>query len=229
MQFWFPKLEWSTVAFLQMLIWDIAANPSDRLRLILHFYVASCVMVLVHKTWALLALMRPMNLRIGRGVLLCGFLICRGLACQPLLTAVSSDDPAAGSVQSLKMASSLIGLGMTNLSAVLAMQLDTLDTFLLCFAHFFACAVWAALALQMPAGETLQTLILGHVLVACVCVWQQHEQERFDRISFEQELLVSRGVLLRSADNVVRQRMQADYSFCYRALHQARTVQHINF
>eukprot|EP00930_Biecheleria_cincta_P037427 TRINITY_DN25688_c0_g1_i2.p1 TRINITY_DN25688_c0_g1~~TRINITY_DN25688_c0_g1_i2.p1 ORF type:complete len:445 (+),score=99.04 TRINITY_DN25688_c0_g1_i2:26-1360(+) len=229
LQHWSPKLDWSVIAFLQMFIWDLAANPSFRLRLLFLFYAASMVLVFAHKCFVLILPCRPVHLRAGRGVLMCSFFLGRWLACQPLLVAPVPDDPAAMSVQSLKVASSLIGLGMTNLSAVLALQLDTLDTFLLCVSHFIACATWAVVALQIAAGEALQTLILGHCVVACVCIWQQHEQERFDRISFEQELLMARGLLLRNSDNVARQSAQADFSCAYQVLHQARVVQHINF
>ncbi|CAE8649096.1 unnamed protein product, partial [Polarella glacialis] len=173
-------------AVLQMLIWDLAANPSHRLRLILYFYVTFVVLVGMHKCTSFALRGQPIHVRIGRGVLLCSFFLGRGLVCQPMLVTAPPDDHVTRSVQSLKMASSLTGLGMTNLSAVLALQLHTFDTLLLCTAHFIACGVWAAVALQVPSGDTLHTLIVAHSLVACVCVWQQHEQERFDRVSFEQ-------------------------------------------
>merc|ERR1719215_848133 len=118
---------------------------------------------------------------------------------------------------------------MTGLSAILALRVHTLDTLLLCLAHGLACLSWGALALQQPLGTSWRTLLAGHALVACVCVWQQHEQERLERGAFEQELLMERGRLLRVCDHIVRQGTQADFTRSMQVLFRTRCVEHLNF
>jgi len=230
MQQWAPRLDWSAVAFLQMLLWDLVANPPHRMYLVLRFHGAFIALVLVHKAVFLALRGRPFKWRKSRGALLCSFLLGRGLVCHPLLASafpIGTSEDAKDS-HGVRVATSLIGLGMTNLSAVLALQLHTLDTLLLCAAHGVACLCWAMLALHIPSGDAWHTLIAGHSLVACVCVWQQHEQERFDRCSFEQELLMERGLLLRSSDNLARQTSQTDFGMGVQFLSRARQVEHIH-
>jgi len=229
MQQWSPRLDWSVMALLQMLLWDVAANPSYRLGLVLRFYGAFLAMVLLHKLMFVVARERPQPWRKSRGVLLCSFLLGRGVVCHPLLTGAlrtdASMEPAREAAQSGVV---VIGLGMTNLSAVLALQLGTLDTLLLCVVHGLACACWAGLTFQITSGDAWYTFVAGHLLLACVCVWQQHEQERFDRYSFEQELLMERGTLLHSSDCLVRQGTQVDFNMAMQVLYKARSSEHLN-
>eukprot|EP00747_Dinoflagellata_sp_TGD_P220121 gnl/TRDRNA2_/TRDRNA2_92133_c0_seq1.p1 gnl/TRDRNA2_/TRDRNA2_92133_c0~~gnl/TRDRNA2_/TRDRNA2_92133_c0_seq1.p1 ORF type:complete len:430 (-),score=70.88 gnl/TRDRNA2_/TRDRNA2_92133_c0_seq1:180-1469(-) len=232
MQHWSPRLDWSGVALVQMLIWDLAANPSYRISLVIRFYVAFVVMVLIHKVVFVAVRGRPRHWSMSRRLLLCGFLLGRGLACHPLLADAVPDEQnqAVQQMQAahhVRAATSLIGLGMTNLSAVLALQLHTLDTLVLCLTHGVACVWWAWLALRVPSGDAWPTLLAGHSLVACVCVWQQHEQERFERANFEQELLVARGMLLRSSDGLVRKSTEAEFNFNMHLLHRARCAEHL--
>mmetsp|Transcript_100392 Transcript_100392/g.313743 ORF Transcript_100392/g.313743 Transcript_100392/m.313743 type:complete len:708 (-) Transcript_100392:87-2210(-) len=230
MQQWSPKMDWSLMAFLQMLLWDVAANPSYRLGLVLCFYGAFMTMVLLHKITFVVARERPLPWRKSRGVLLCSFLLGRGVVCHPVITGSLLTEPFTESAREAAVSGVVvIGLGMTNLSAVLALQLHTLDTLILCVTHGLACACWAGLALQITSGDAWHTLVAGHVLVACVCVWQQYEQERFDRFSFEQELLTERGTLLHSADSLVRQGTQADFNFAMQVLYKARAVERLHF
>lgn len=236
MQHWSPRVDWSAVALLQMLLWDVAANPPYRLSLVLHFYGCFAASVALHRLLFLATRDRPWRWRATRGVLLCGFLLGRGVVCHPLLSepptlgaSTSAAAEAEESIRGVRAASSLIGLGMTNLSAVLGLQLHTFDTLLLCVAHNLACTCWAILALHMPLGGSWHMLVTGHSLVACVCIWQQHEQERYDRSSFEQEMLMERGILLRSSDCIVRQGAQADFPACMRLLFWARCAEHLNF
>mmetsp|Transcript_98524 Transcript_98524/g.299026 ORF Transcript_98524/g.299026 Transcript_98524/m.299026 type:complete len:270 (-) Transcript_98524:155-964(-) len=225
MQQWSPRFDWSAIAVVQMLVWDLAANPRYRMGLVLRFYGAFMAMVLLHKALFLAARGRPRSWRKSRGVLLCSFLLARGVVCHPLLSTTFPDEQR----ESTQSGVVVIGLGMTNLSAVLALQLHTLDTLLLCVAHGLACTCWTGLAMQIPFGDAWHTLVAGHALVAIVCVWQQHEQERFNRYSFEQELLMQRGMLLRSADCLVRQGAQADFNWNLHQLVKARQVEHVNF
>jgi len=162
---------------------------------------------------------------------LCAFFVGRGLVCHPLLALAAAADEAENKALAIHAATSLIGLGMTNLSGVLALQLNTLDTLMLCAAHLVASACWILLTFRTSpsGGEGWHTLLAGHSLVACVCVWQQHEQERLDRSSFEEELLMERGLLLRSADCLARQSTEANFAVCLGLLHRARRVEHLRF
>lgn len=223
---WCPRFEWSSVALLQMLIWDLFSNPRYRLSLVAHFYFAFVTLVTVHVL--LFAALRgpPRWWRISRGVLLCGLLVGRGMVCHPLFLQKLPELEEHKAAVTVHAATSLIGIGMTNLSGVLALQLHTLDMLLLCTAHGFA---WLWFTLAIPSGEGWQTLIAGHTLVAFVCVWQMHETERFDRNHFEESLLMERGMLLRSSDCLVRQGTEADFGASMRVLHRARVVEHIYF
>jgi hypothetical protein len=226
MQQWSPRLEWASVALVQMLIWDLFSNPQYRLTSVVHFYIAFTALVTLHA--ALFTALRgaPYWWRISRGVLLCGLLVGRGVVCHPLLLSELPETEAQRTAITVHAATSLIGIGMTNLSGVLALQLHTLDTLLLCIANGIA---WFWVTLTMPSGEGWQTLVAGHSLVAFVCIWQQHEQERFERSRFEEELLMERGMLLRSSDCLVRQGTEADFSASMRLLRRARVVEHIHF
>lgn len=223
---WSPRFEWSSVAWLQMFVWDLVANPRYRLSLICHFYVAFVALVTVHASLFMALRGPPRWWRISRGFLLCSFLVGRGIVCHPLFMSGIPDSDEQKTAWTVHAATSLIGIGMTNLSGVLALRLHTLDTLLLCVAHGFA---WFWVTMTIPSGEGWQTLLAGHSLVAFVCVWQQHEQERFERSCFEEELLMERGMLLRSADCLVRRGTEADFGTNIRLLHRARVAEHIHF
>jgi len=121
--------------------------------------------------------------------------------------------------------------GIVATGLILALQLHKLDTLLLCATHGVACACWAGFAaLHLPASDTWwHHLAAVHLLVACVCVWQQHERERLGRHSFEQELLMERGRLLHASECLSRQGTQVDFSAGMQLLYQARSVEHLNF
>eukprot|EP00927_Polykrikos_kofoidii_P079633 TRINITY_DN76427_c0_g1_i1.p1 TRINITY_DN76427_c0_g1~~TRINITY_DN76427_c0_g1_i1.p1 ORF type:complete len:417 (-),score=45.33 TRINITY_DN76427_c0_g1_i1:46-1215(-) len=232
MQHWSPRIDWSAVALVQMFLWDVAANPPYRLSLVLHFYGCFAASVVLHRLLFLANRGRPRRWRTTRGILLCGFLLGRGVVCHPVLSEPPTHGDFGGaeeSLQTVQAASSLIGLGMTNLSTVMGLQLHTFDTLLLCVAHNLACTCWAVLALHMPLSGSWHMVLAGQTLVACVCIWQQHEQERFDRNSFEQEMLMERGILLRSSDRIARQGTQAEFSSCMRVLYRIRCAEQLNF
>jgi len=227
-QQWCLRVDWSIVAFLQILAWDLTANPPYRFTLVIYFNCAFLAMVLIHKV-LFLAFGGCLQIwKVSRSALLCCFLLGRGAVCHPVFGAALPDDPVASSAQSVQAASSLIGLGMTNLSAVLALQLHTLDTLLLCITQGLACVCWTYVAIDILSDDAWNMLIVGHSLVAVVCVWQQHHQEKLDRSSFEQKLVMQRSLLLQSADRMVRQCTKADFNKSTVLLYRVRCVEELN-
>jgi len=229
MQQWCPRLDWSGLALVPMFVWDVAANPQYRFTLVFRFYLFFVALVVLHKMFFLASRGKPTSWRLSRGALLCSFLLGRGLVCHPPFADTFPEDQILKSTGHVRGATSLIGLSMTNYCAVLALQLHTLDTLMLCLTHGLACTSWAWLALRVPSGDVWQTLLAGHFLmasqIACACIWHQHEQERFERGNFEQELLMERGMLVRSSDCVVRQGTEDDFSIGMRVLYRARCAE----
>jgi len=233
MQYWTPRFDWSLAAMVQMLAWDLAAGLGHRLRLVLRFYATFAAMVLLHKVLFLALRGRPQGWRWSRGLLLCGFLLGRSVVCHPLLPAAfpdtGQDQLPDSDLPWLLYEVAQSGVVATGL--ILALQLHKLDTLLLCSTHGLACGCWAGLAVfHMPSSETWwHHLAAVHLLVACVCVWQQHERERLSRDSFEQELLMERGRLLHASECLIRQGNQIDFGIGIQKLYQARSVEHLNF
>jgi len=224
---WSPRLEWSSVALFQMLLWDLVSSQRYRMLLVVHFYLAFVTMVFIHTTLFVAIRANPQWWRISRGVLLCGFLVGRGFVCHPFLSGPLPETEAEKTAFGVHATTSLIGIGMTNLSGFLALQLHTLDTLLLCLAHG---TTWLWVMLCMPSDvDSWIVLLAGHLIVSCVCVWQQREQERFERASFEEELLMERSMLLRSSECLARRGTQADFRRCMHLLHRARMTEHLNF
>jgi len=233
MQYWTPRFDWCVAAVVQMLAWDLVAGRGHRLELVLCFYAAFAAMVVLHKVLFLALRGRPQSWRRSRGLLLCGFLLGRGVVCHPLLPAAFPDarQDLSPNPDLPWLLNEVAQSGVVATGLILALQLHKLDTLLLCATHGMACACWAGLAaLHLPSSDTWwHHLAAVHLLVACVCVWQQHDRERLSRHSFEQELLIERGRLLRVSDSLTRQGTQVDFGVGIQLLCQARSVEHLNF
>jgi len=233
MQYWTPRFDWSVAAVVQMLAWDLVAGRGHRLELVLCFYAAFAAMVVLHKVLFLALRGRPQGWRRSRGLLLFGFLLGRSVVCHPLLPAAFPDeeqDPSPNPDLSLLL-NELAQSGVVATGLIFALQLHKLDTLLVCATHGVACACWAGFAaLHLPSSDTWwHHLAAVHLLVACVCVWQQHDRERLGRHSFELELLMERARLLRASENLSRQGTQVDFGVGIQLLYQARSVEHLNF
>ena len=99
-----PCFDWSSVAPLQMLLWDLAVNPSYRAPMVFHFYIAFVVLAVVHQAFFLACHGNLRHWRLSRGAVLCTLLIGRGVACLPPLL------PGVGkSTEHLQAATSLAG------------------------------------------------------------------------------------------------------------------------
>jgi len=233
MQSWTPQLDLSVAAVVQMLAWDLAAGFGHRLGLVLRFYAAFAARVLFHKALFLALRGRPQGWRRCRGLLLCGFLLGRGVVCHPVLPAAFPDTGQDSSVNPdlpwllYEIAQS----GVVATGLILALQLHTLDTLLLCITHGVACACWAGFAaIHFTSIDAWwHHLAVVHLLVTCICFWQQHERERLSRHAFEQELLMERGRLLHASECLIRQGTQVDFGIGIQLLYQARSVEHLNF
>jgi len=230
MQQWLPRFDWSCIALLQMLLWDVVANPPYRVMMVLHYYVAFSLVVFLHKATLLAFRGEPWMWRWTRCALLCGFLLGRGAVCHPSIGEQHADARGASAQRSdeAQSTSGIIGLGMTGLSSILALRVHTLDTLLLCAAHGAACMIWGLLSASVTLGSnTWHTLLASHAMIALVCVWQQHEQERYERIAFEQELLMERGKLLRACDHIERRGSHSDFVLGMQLLYRARLVEQV--
>lgn len=223
-QQWTPCFDWSSVAPLQMLLWDLAVNPSYRAPMVFHFYIAFVVLAVVHQAFFLACHGNLRHWRLSRGAVLCTLLIGRGVACLPPLL------PGVGkSTEHLQAATSLAGLGMTNLLAVLALHMHTLDALILCTLQGIAGTVWSCFVLTLPFMDLCHTLLVSHTLVVCICIRVKYEQECAERLTFDQELLMNRGALLRTSDGLSRQCPTSDFNLGLRLLRQARCCDSLNF
>merc|ERR1712187_1087008 len=101
--------------------------------------------------------------------------------------------------------SSVIGLGMTNLSMVFMQQMQTIDMLFFCLMNGVVFIVWIIFVLRMPLTDALHTAYVGSIVVAAVCVRQQRDLEDIERRTFENKLLNARGMLMRSADRIALQ------------------------
>eukprot|EP00913_Durusdinium_trenchii_P027598 g25886.t1 len=156
-----------------------------------------------------------------------------GIICQPLLVLASS--PSSSELQALQVEafSSVIGLGMTNLSMVFMQQMQTVDTLLFCFINGVVFILWIIFVLQMPLTDALHTAYVGSIVITLVCVRQQRDLEawkqRLERKSFDHQLLNTRGLLLRGAEQVRRQSTEVEFGFQMTLLERARCVEDLNF
>ncbi|CAK0880162.1 unnamed protein product, partial [Prorocentrum cordatum] len=106
-----------------------------------------------------------------------------------------------GAVQ-VEAFSSVVGLGMTNLSMVFMQQLQTVDMLLFCLANGAVFILWIIFVLQMPLTDALHAAYVGSIVVTAVCVRQQRDLEDIERRTFDHELLQARGMLVRTADRI---------------------------
>jgi len=203
---WWLSLDWSSVALLLMLAWDVTMNPPYRVGLVLLFYAAFAAGLLLRKVLLFAAPSPPRERRIWHNVLLCIFFFGRCLVCQPLLVNIATEGSRPFRTLQVEAFSSVIGLGMTNLSMVFMQQMQTVDMLLFCFVNGIVFILWIVFVLQMPLTDALHTAYVGSIVVTAVCVRQQRDLEDIERRTFEHELLHARGMLVRSADRI---RMQA--------------------
>jgi len=233
MQYWTPRFDWSLAAVVQMLAWDLAAGLGHRFAVVLRFYAMFAAMVFSHKMLFIALRGRPRGWRLSRGLLLCSFLLGRGVVCHPILPAAfpEAKQELSPNPDMSWLLYEVARSGVVATSLILALQLHKLDTLLVCGAHGLACACWAGLAaLHMPSNDALwHHPAAVHLLVTFGCVWQQHELERLGRHSFEQELLMERGRLLRASESLTRQGTQVDFTIGMQLLYHARSVEHLNF
>lgn len=228
MQQWWPRVDWSAVALSPMFIWDILANPPYRFSLVLLFYGSFAGVLLMHNVLFFATRTRPWRRRVWHNVFLCLFFLGRCIICQPLFSLIFFEGETIQNTQ-VQAATSLMGLSLTNLPMVFTLQLQTLDMIIFCFVHGVVSIVWILFALQIPLANALHTLYVGNFFVSCVCIWQQHEREKYERRSFEHELMMERGLLLRSADRLVRQATKVEFDINMHYLYKARRAEHLNF
>lgn len=220
-------LDWPLSALLMMLLWDLAANPGYRLALIGLFYGACLCVLPLRNALLLAAPLSPGKARRWQVTLLCFFFIGRCTVCQPLFSTVLEEGTKPFRSLQSEALSSIIGLGMTNLSMVF-MRLQTLDTLFFCIVNGAVFVVWIIFVLRMPLTDALHMAYGGSVVVLTVCVRQQHDLEAAARRAFEMELLQVRGVIARSGDLVLRQSTASDFALGIRTLRRARQAEHLN-
>ena len=188
-------MDWSALATLLMLCWDIAMNPPYRVLLVLLFYMAFGAGLIVRKLLMFASPSTPNSWRVWHNVLLCTFFFGRCVICQPLLVSLATDGSTQLQAVQVEAFSSVIGLGMTNISMVFMQQMQTVDTLLFCFVNGAVFILWIIFVLQMPLTDALHTAYVGSIVITAVCVRQQRDLEELDRRSFDHQLLNARGAL----------------------------------
>jgi len=236
---WWLCLDWSTLALTIMLVWDVLMNPPYRVPLVLLFYTAFTVGLLLRKVLLFASPPPPRQRRIWHNVLLCAFFFGRCVVCQPLLVNLATEGsrPFRGSREvavrpvalQVEAFSSVIGLGMTNLSMVFMQQMQTIDMLLFCLLNGVVFILWIIFVLRMPLTDALHTAYVGSIVVTAVCVRQQRDLEDIERRTFDHELLQARGTLVRSADRIAAQASSSEIAVSMHILSRARRVEHINF
>jgi len=221
-------LDWSTLALLFMLVWDVAMNPPYRVTLILLFYSAFGAGLLLRKVMLFAAPSPPRHRRVWHNVLLCAFFFGRCVVCQPLLVSLAREGARPFRALQVEAFSSVIGLGMTNLSMVFMQQMQTIDMLLFCLVNGVVFILWIIFVLQMPLTDALHTAYVGSIVVTAVCVRQQRDLEDIERRTFDYELLHARGMLVRSADRIAAQATRSDFASAMQVLSRARRVEHLN-
>merc|ERR1719329_1399222 len=167
-------------------------NPPYRVTLVLMFYAACGAGLLIRRVLLLVAPSSPKNRRLWHNVLLCLFFLGRCAVCQPLFTTVAAEGSKPFRTLHVEAFSSIIGLGMTNLSMVFMQQLQTLDMLLFCLVNGAVFILWIVFVLRMPLTDALHTAYVGSIVVTMVCVRQQHDLEDIERRTFEHELYHAR-------------------------------------
>lgn len=226
---WWLCLDWSTVALLLMLVWDVVMNPPYRVALVVLFYAAFGTGLLLRKVLVFAAPSAPRHRRIWHNVLLCAFFFGRCVVCQPLLVNLATEGARPFRTLQVEAFSSVIGLGMTNLSMVFMQQMQTIDMLLFCLVNGVVFILWIIFVLQMPLTDALHTAYVGSIVVTAVCVRQQRDLEDTERRTFDHELLRARGLLMRSADRIAAQASNHEFVISVQILGRARRVEHINF
>ncbi|CAJ1393467.1 unnamed protein product, partial [Effrenium voratum] len=220
--------DWSTLATGLMLFWDIAMNPPYRVLLVLFFYGAFGVGLLLRKMLLFASPSAPTCWRMWHNVILCAFFFGRCLICQPLLVSLATEGSQLQQVQ-VEAFSSVIGLGMTNLSMVFMQQMQTIDTLLFCFVNGAVFILWIIFVLQMPLTDALHTAYVGSIVITAVCVRQQRDLEELERRSFDNQLLNTRGLVLRTAEQISRQSTHQEFMSHLVMLEKSRRRESINF
>mmetsp|Transcript_143165 Transcript_143165/g.275055 ORF Transcript_143165/g.275055 Transcript_143165/m.275055 type:complete len:456 (+) Transcript_143165:105-1472(+) len=226
---WWLCLDWSSLALLLMLVWDVAMNPPYRVPLVLLFYAAFGTGLLLRKVLLFAAPSPPRNRRVWHNVLLCTFFFGRCVVCQPLLVNIATEGSRPFRTLQVEAFSSVIGLGMTNLSMVFMQQMQTIDMLLFCLVNGLVFILWIIFVLQMPLTDALHTAYVGSIVVTAVCVRQQRDLEDAERRTFEHELLHARGMLVRSADRISAQASSQELNMSMHVLNRVRRVEHLNF
>lgn len=226
---WWICIDWSTIALALMLVWDVAMNPPYRVTLILLFYAAFAAGLLLRRMLLFAMPAPPRQRRIWHNVLLCAFFFGRCLVCQPLLVNVAVDGTRPFRTWQAEAFSSVIGLGMTNLSMVFMQQMQTIDMLLFCLVNGIVFILWIVFVLRMPVTDALHTAYVGSIVVTAVCVRQQRDLEDIERRTFDHELLHARGMLVRSADRLAQQLSPREFTVAMQMLSRARRLEHINF
>eukprot|EP00435_Cladocopium_sp_Y103_P049992 s284_g15.t1 len=230
--------DWSSCATALMLCWDLAMNPLYRVPLVLFFYAAFGIGILMRKLLTFTSPSAPTSWR------MCAFFFGRCVICQPLLVSLSRSDavpnaPNAG-LQAVQVEafSSVIGLGMTNLSMVFMQQMQTLDTLLFCFMNGAVFILWIIFVLQMPLTDALHTAYVGSIVITAVCVLQAilslemkipalevaMTTEDLERKSFDHQLINTRGLLVGSSEQLRRQSTEVEFGFQMTLLERSRAV-----
>lgn len=226
---WWLCLDWSTLALVMMLVWDVVMNPPYRVPLVILFYVAFAVGLLLRKILLFAAPSPPRHRRIWHNVLLCAFFFGRCVVCQPLLVNLATEGSRPFRALQVEAFSSVIGLGMTNLSMVFMQQMQTIDMLLFCLANGVVFILWIIFVLRMPLTDALHTAYVGSIVVTAVCVRQQRDLEDIERRTFDHELLHARGNLVRSADRIAAQASSHEFAISMHILSRARRADHIHF
>lgn len=226
---WWVRLDWSSVAVILMLVWDVAMNPPHRVTLVLLFYSVFGIELLIRKALLFATPSPPRNRRAWHNALLCAFFFGRCVVCQPLLVEIATQGSRPFRTLQVEAFSSVIGLGMTNLSMVFMQHMQTLDMLLFCLANGLVFIFWIFVVLQMPLTDALHTAYVGSIVVTAVCVRQQRDLEDIERRTFEHEFLHARSMLLRSADRIATQASPQEFAIGVHVLNRLRRVEQLNF
>eukprot|EP00928_Gymnodinium_smaydae_P095097 TRINITY_DN8120_c0_g1_i1.p1 TRINITY_DN8120_c0_g1~~TRINITY_DN8120_c0_g1_i1.p1 ORF type:complete len:459 (-),score=81.14 TRINITY_DN8120_c0_g1_i1:2-1378(-) len=222
--------DWSTVVLFTMCAWDILVNPPYRMEMVILYYAAFAAALLLREVLILVVPLSPRRIRFTHNAFLSVFFLGRCLVCQPspLIGAGDNHDPATGMMR-VEAFSSVIGLGMTNLSMVFMQRMQTVDMLIFCAINGLVFVLWIVFVLQMPLTEAIHTAYVGSIVVTAVCVRQQRDLEDLERRSFDQELIHTRGTLVRTADRISQQASGPEFALGMRILQRVRRVEHTSF
>merc|ERR1740121_1738271 len=160
--------------------------------------------------------------------MLCAFFLGRCAVCQPLLADVAVEGIRPFRAVQVEAFSSVVGLGMTNLSMVFMQQLQTVDMLLFCLANGAVFIFWIVFVLHVPLTDALHAAYVGSIVVTAVCVRQQRDLEDIERRTFDHELLQARGMLVRNADRIGARASAEEFGAAMRVLGRARRSEKLN-